>query len=144
VAVIVLRERVGGERMRTGGTRTGDLAQDELVEQWLPSLEAAAASVAAWRREHPRATLTEIERATRQRIGPVEAAMIADAVKTSPAADLAATPRSQRPRCPQCAGSLNSRGQRRRVLQTELGESLPVERSYAVCEQCGLEFFPPR
>ena len=117
--------------------------RDGLVERWVPSLAAAAESLAAWRREHPRATLTEIEKATRQRVGPVEAAMIADAAMTSPAAHLAETPRSQRPRCPQCGGRLNSRGERRRVLQTELGESLRVERSYAVCEQCRLELFPP-
>jgi uncharacterized protein with PIN domain len=120
------------------------LARDGLVERWLPPLEAAAESFAAWRREHPRATLTEIEAATRQRIGPVEAEMIADAAMASPAAHLAATPRSQRPRCPKCDGALNSRGERRRVLQTERGESLRMERSYAMCEQCGLEFFPPR
>ena len=120
------------------------MARDGLVEGWLPPLEAAAESMAAWRREHPRATLTEIEQATRQRLGPVEARMIADAAMTSPAAHLAATPRSERPHCPRCGGALHSRGERRRVLQTELGESLSMERSYAVCEQCGLELFPPR
>ena len=120
------------------------MARDALVERWLPTMEGAAESVAAWRREHPRATLTEIERATRQRMGPVEAAMIADAAMTSPAAHLAATPRSERPRCPKCGGALTSRGEQQRVLQTELGESVRIERSYAVCGQCRLELFPPR
>jgi hypothetical protein len=120
------------------------VARDGLVEGWLPPLEAAAESLAVWRREHPRATLTEIEQATRQRLGPVEAKMIADAAMASPAAHLTATPRSERPRCPRCDGPLNSRGERRRVLQTELGESLRMERSYAVCERCRLELFPPR
>lgn len=120
------------------------MAGDKLVEQWLPALEGAAESLAAWRREHPRASLTEIEAATRKRIGPVEAAMIASAAMTSPAADLAATSGRQRPVCPGCSGPLRSRGKRKRVLQTELGESLRMERSYAVCGRCGLEFFPPR
>ena len=120
------------------------MARDTLVEQWLPALEGAAESLAAWRREHPRATLTEIEAATRRSMGPVEAAMIAAAAMTSPAADLATTPGRERPVCLACSGPLISRGKRKRVLQTELGESLRMERSYAMCGRCGLEFFPPR
>ena len=120
------------------------MAGNRLVEQWLPALEAAAESLSAWRGEHLRATLTEIEAATRERIGPVEAEMIATAAMTSSAADLTATGRSQRPVCPACSGGVRSRGKRERVLQTELGERLRLERSYAVCGRCGLEFFPPR
>ena len=105
------------------------MARDVLVERWAPDLEAAAESLAAWRREHPRATLTEISRATRQRLGPVEAAMIAETAMTSAAAHLSETARSERPHCPKCGGALKSRGERRRVLQTELGESLSLQRS---------------
>ena len=119
------------------------MARDALVEQWLPELEAAAESLAAWRREHPRATLTEISQAARQRLGPVEAAMIAEAAMASPAAHLSATPPSERPHCPQCGGALKSRGERQRVLQSELGESLRFKRSYAMCGRCRLELFPP-
>lgn len=143
VGVKVLREVKGRRRIRAAGEGLTGMAGDSLVERWVPSLTAAAESLARWRREHPRATLTEIEKATRQRVGPVEAMMIAEAAMTSPAAHLSATPASQRPRCPQCGGKLNSRGERSRVLQTELGESLRMERSYAVCEQCRLELFPP-
>lgn len=106
-------------------------------------LGAAAESMAAWRREHPRATLVEIEAAARERMRPVEARMIADAAQQSAAADLAATPRSQRPRCERCGGALISRGKQERVLQAESGERLRLERSYGVCGRCGLEFFPP-
>lgn len=120
------------------------MARDILVGRWLPALEAAAESLAAWRREHPRATLTQIEQATRRQMGPVEATMIADAAMESASTHLAQTPRSQRPRCPKCDGALKSRGESARVLTTELGERLCLERSYAVCEQCRLELFPPR
>jgi uncharacterized protein with PIN domain len=77
-------------------------------------------------------------------MGPVEAAMIADAAMTSAAANVATTARSERPRCPSCAGAVKSYGKRSRVLVTELGERLRMDRSYVRCEQCGLEFFPPR
>jgi hypothetical protein len=123
--------------------KAAGMAGEDLVGQWTPTLRAVAESMAAWRREHPRATLTEIEAAARERMRPVEAKMIADAAQTSPAADLAAMPRSRRPRCEQCGGALISRGKQERVLQAESGERLRLRRSYGVCEQCGLESFPP-
>ena len=43
------------------------MARHGMAEQRLAALEAAAESRAAWRRQHPRATLTEIEAATRKR-----------------------------------------------------------------------------
>ena len=107
-------------------------------------MTAAAQSLAAWRAAHPRATLTEIEAAVRGRMAPVEATMIRDAAMASAAANLSATPRSQRPRCPDCAGRLSSRGRQSRVLYAERDEVIALERSYAACNSCGREFFPPR
>jgi hypothetical protein len=124
--------------------KAGGMPSEGLAERWRAELEGAAESMAKWRGEHPRATLTEIAQAARQRIGPVEARMIADAAMASPAAHLTATTKEKRPSCPKCGGALKARGERKRVLQTELGEPLRLERSYAVCVRCRLELFPPR
>ena len=118
------------------------MEREGLAGRWEPVLAEVAASMATWRREHPRATLSEIEAAARERMRPAEARMIADAASASASADLAKTPPSQRPRC-ECGGALKSRGRQRRELLSECGELLRIERSYAVCERCGLEFFPP-
>lgn len=100
--------------------------------------------LAAWRRAHPRATLTESEAATAAALQQLQARYLRDLVAASPSADLAATPPPERPRCPACGGALQARGQQTRAVLTP-GQAEPVEvrRSYAVCAACGAGLFPP-
>jgi predicted RNA-binding Zn-ribbon protein involved in translation (DUF1610 family) len=100
--------------------------------------------LAAWRRSHPRASLTEIEAATAAALQQLQARYLQDLVAASPSADLAATPPAVRPRCPQCGGALEARGQQTRAVLTP-GQAEPVQlaRSYAVCSACGAGFSPP-
>ena len=100
--------------------------------------------MAQWRREHPRATLTEIEDALDGRMGTLRAEMLADAALASGAAKFAGKPASERPKCPECGGALLSRGVAERILTTTGGRDIRLRRSYAQCPQCGLELFPPR
>ena len=120
------------------------MSLDERMAGWQATASDGAAGLVAWRKEHPRATLAEILAAVRRFLDPLAAQMISDTVETSPAANIAATPASQRPHCPSCGGRLMGRGQQKRVLQTDRGETVRFARSYAVCVQCQLEFFPPR
>ena len=102
------------------------------------------AAMARWRREHPRATLTEIEEAVDERLAAVRTRLLVETVMTSPAACFGGVPRAERPRCPECGERLLSRGQAERTLATTHGQDLRLRRSYGHCPACGLELFPPR
>lgn len=100
--------------------------------------------LAAWRRAHPRATLTEIEAAAGAALQRLQARYLRDLVAASPSADLAATPPAERPRCPECGGALAARGQQpRAVLTPGQAEPVAITRSYAVCQACGAGLCPP-
>lgn len=100
--------------------------------------------LAAWRRAHPRATLTEIETATTAALQQLQAQYLRDLVAASPTADLSTLPAADRPRCPTCGGALEARGQQTRtVLTPGQATPLPITRSYAVCSACGTGHFPP-
>lgn len=102
------------------------------------------AALAAWRRAHPRATLTEIETATAAALQQLQAQYLQDLVAASPRADLAAMAPDDRPRCPTCGGALEARGpQARGVLTPGQAVPVPITRSYAVCSACGAGHFPP-
>lgn len=45
--------------------------------------------------------------------------------------------------CPQCGSRMQRRGQRKRQLLTEAG-AMSLERTYAICPDCGEAFFPSR
>jgi hypothetical protein len=96
-----------------------------------------------WRQQHPHATLREIEEAMDARLAKLRAGMLADLVKMSLQADWRQVPQESRPRCAQCGTPLQSRGQRRRWLQTTGGQQVPVDRNYGTCPQCGQGLFPP-
>ena len=97
-----------------------------------------------WRRQHPRATLREIEEELSARMAQLQARMLQDVALASTAADLQATAAEARPLCPQCGTPLQPRGKHRRKLQAHGGEEVTLERDYAVCPRCQRGFFPPR
>jgi hypothetical protein len=100
--------------------------------------------MAEWRREHPRATLTEIEEALDGRLLDLRARVLEDVVAASAAASFAGMAKRDRPRCPLCDEPLTSRGEAERRLQTSGGREIRVRRSYGQCPRCGLSLFPPR
>ena len=117
----------------------------EVDEQGWQELSAQVqGELAAWRRAHPRASLTEIEAATTVALQQLQARYLRDLVAASPSADLAALAAAERPRCPACGGALEARGQQTRAVLTP-GQAVPVPiaRSYAVCSACGAGLFPP-
>ena len=116
----------------------------ELEGRWAAGLSGVGTGMAQWRREHPRATLTEIEDALDGRLALIRTEMLVDTVLASPAASFARAPRTQRPKCPECGDRLLSRGQAERTLTTTQGQDVRLRRNYAYCPSCKLELFPPR
>ena len=118
------------------------------IERVLPGWRALADSVAeeltAWRRAHPRATLTEIEDVVEEVGQRLRARALEDVVRASAALDVVAQPDAERPTCPTCGGRLEPRGrQRRRIRPARQRAPLEIDRSYTVCAECGAGLFPP-
>lgn len=111
------------------------------MDNWLKQFEEIDAGMREWRREHPRATLTEIERALDERWAKLRAQMVTEVAQTSSAADFGGAG-AQRPPCPDCGLPVQARGKHRRELRTAGGQPLTLERDYGECPHCGHTFFP--
>lgn len=120
------------------------MGSDELERVWVDRFAGVAGAMAEWRRENPRATLTEIEDALDGWMAPMRRQMLEEAVLTSPAAAFAGALGTSRPKCPECGERLLSRGAWERRLLTTRGQEICLRRSYAHCPACGSELFPPR
>jgi hypothetical protein len=114
-----------------------------LEARWQALAEEVIVGMQEWRLQHPKATLTEIEAALDERGAKVRARFVQDAALVSVAADVAAAPAAERPRCAQCDRPLEARGQATRHLTTRHNQPLRLTRSYAVCPACGAGLFPP-
>jgi len=106
---------------------------------WDLAGRAAAQEVAAWRRAHPRATLTEIELAVEAAVGRLQGRLVEDLANGAGAA-----PAMERPTCAGCGRPMVRRGRHKReVLLARRAEPLPLEREYWSCSSCGAGLFPP-
>ena len=120
------------------------MADEVNLDGWQALSQQVQGELAAWRRAHPRATLTEIETATTAAVQQLQARYLQDLVAASPSADLATRAAADRPRCPTCGGALEARGrQTRAVLTPGQAVPVPITRSYAICSACGAGLFPP-
>lgn len=109
------------------------------TDGWDLAGRAVTREVAAWRRAHPRATLTEIELAVEAAVGKLQGRLVEDLANGVGREEPAA-----RPACAQCGGRLVRRGRRKRgVLVARRAEPLRLEREYLVCSSCGAGLFPP-
>jgi predicted RNA-binding Zn-ribbon protein involved in translation (DUF1610 family) len=117
---------------------------DELEARWQPLSQDVIRAMRDWRRQHPRATLKEIETALDEQLARLRAQMLQDTALTSPGADLPTMSETERPRCPQCGALLTAQGTQTRTLVTEHDQTIELARSYATCPECGAGLFPPR
>ena len=111
--------------------------------QWRQLADEVFTGMKEWRLQHPKATLTEIERALDERLAQMRARMLEDAALASAAADQRAVPPAERPRCPQCGQPMALRGPEARHLTTTYEQPLTLRRHYAVCAACEEALFPP-
>jgi hypothetical protein len=109
-------------------------------EQWEGGVQEVFLGLRDWRAMHPKATLAEIEAELDRRLSGLRAQLLTDLALASAAADLAA---GERPRCPDCGGSLYDEGVRARTLLTTGHAPVTLRRDYATCVECGHRLFPP-
>ena len=79
-----------------------------------------------------------------KRLMQLEARLIEGAVEESPSRKWGRGSENEAALCPKCAISLQARGQQKRILQGNGGESVTISRTYGVCLKCGESLFPPR
>ncbi len=120
------------------------MLRGEVRADWRELAEDVWLGVADWRVAHPRATFREIEEFIEEQTARIRARMMADVALATTSRDIAALAEEGRPRCPECGGKLEARGQQTREVLTLRGDAVALPRSYAVCQECGQGLFPPR
>ena len=115
----------------------------EIEERWQQEVEGVLTGMKEWRLQHPRATFQEIESALDEHLAKVRARMLQDLALASAATRVSEVSEADRPRCPQCGGPLEARGEEERTLTTTYNQPLTLRRSYATCPACGTGLFPP-
>jgi hypothetical protein len=111
------------------------------MRDWLELFQEMDEGFREWRREHPKATLTEIERALDARWAKTRAVLLTDVAQASASADFAGKD-AERPHCPACHVPVVARGKHERSLRTHGDRRIHLERDYGECPQCGEAFFP--
>lgn len=112
-------------------------------EKWVGSFQQASAAVSEWRKEHPRASFTEIEKTVDEQLARVRVAMVQDLALESPLTDLQQVAVEERPPCPGCGQPLMANGKQKRQLITTYEQVVELERSKGYCRHCRVSFFPP-
>lgn len=110
---------------------------DDPARRWEEATRAAYQELQAWRKDHPKATLIEMERFLEEQLNRLRRGLLEDLASSSPAAN----GRDGR-LCPTCGGQCEARGQHERTLTLVGDEQLRLRRSYLVCEACGAGRFP--
>lgn len=111
---------------------------------WHQLTQEVMTEMRAWRLEHPKATLREMETELDARLNRMRARMLEDMALASAAADWTDAPASEQPSCPDCGQPLQVRGSDTRTLHTQGGQTLHLERQYGTCPACSAGLFPPR
>jgi len=118
---------------------------DRTLPGWRVLSDDVGRELVAWRKAHPQANLSQIEDAVFEAVQRLQTRALQQVVLASAVADVAAQPTAERPTCPRCAGRLEPRGRQRRTIRPARQRApLEVDRSYAVCVECGAGLFPPR
>jgi hypothetical protein len=111
--------------------------------QWVALSQEVLIGIKEWRRQHPHATLKEIEMAIDERLTVLRAQLITDAALASAATDWEEEAATEQPRCPQCGAKLKPRGVRaERRLQTHGGKRSSWCGSTGSVRPVGRRFFP--
>ena len=114
-----------------------------LAQEWQELSAEVNQGLVELRKQHPQASLREIERELDQRLARLRAKMLEDAALLSERREWIEGAAGV-PTCPECGLALKGRTREERQLQTHGEELIRLERQYGVCPQCGQGFFPPR
>lgn len=112
----------------------------QLQQGWSGQSEEMMEEVAAWRAEHPKATLREIEAEIDRCLSALRAKMISDTANASVSAEWES---AEGVVCPECGAKLIRKGKKKRILLTREGREIELVRDYGVCVACGQGIFPP-
>lgn len=99
--------------------------------------EKMAGRIKQWRRENPKATLTEIEEAVDKELNQLRRVMVEGVIGESEAVEKVTM------RCPNCGVGMRGNGKKKRELQSKGGERIELERAQMRCPACGMTVFPP-
>jgi len=110
---------------------------------WQQLTQDLTTEMGTWRRDHPTATLRELEDELDARLNRMRARLLEDLALTSAAAEWSAAPVASHPRCAQCDQPFERKGAKTRTLQTHGGQTLTLERTYGICPVCSTGLFPP-
>lgn len=112
----------------------------QLQAEWSGLSEELMEEVAAWRAQHPKATLREIEAEIDRRLSGLRAKMITDIANRSASAEWET---AEGVVCPECGAKLVKKGKKKRILLTRDGQRIELVRDYGMCVACGQGIFPP-
>ena len=118
------------------------MTQADFDPDWTDIFHEIQEDVADWRREHPKATMREIELESERQLARLHARVVRDVAAASHMADFAGQPAEARPACPDCQVPLVARGKKRRTLRSHGNQPVAVERAHGTCPRCGRAFFP--
>ena len=97
---------------------------------------AVQASLQQWRRDHPRATLREIEGEVDRRLAHLRTGLVEQVAHQEQA--------QTRPPCPTCSETMQRVGMRERTVTTAQDAVLTLRGAGYRCPACGAGLFPPR
>lgn len=96
----------------------------------------AQARLAQWRRDHPRATLREIEGEVDRHLASLRATLITQVAHQEQD--------GTRPTCPGCGAAMHRVGTRERAVLTAQDAVVTLRGAGYRCPACGAGLFPPR
>lgn len=117
------------------------MKRGDLQANWSGLSAEIMQGLAAWREQHPKATMREIEAEVDKRLSVLRAKMITDTAMESRQADWESG--ASGVVCPRCGEKLEKKGKKKRQLETQGGRELELVREYGVCPKCGQGIFPP-
>ena len=119
-----------GVKWKEGWVKDGQEVEGEMEAELREGMRA-------WRQQHPKATLDEIETELDRQIGVLRVAVLGETAGASKAVAAAAEVI-----CPVCGEKMKPGGQHKRKLKTYGGQVLELAREYVRCPRCGQGFFP--
>jgi hypothetical protein len=116
----------------------------EEEQHWHEIAQEVFLEMRTWRKDHPKATLQEIEEEVDRRLARMRAGLVEGVAMSSSAVEVGGRTAEAPAACRTCGGVLHARGKQVRKLLTTGQQTVRLERSYGYCPTCQVGFFPPR